>query len=128
MQATLPLVAIVDDDPPVRKSLSRLLRGRGFEARTFGSAPEFLASMEGGQPDCLIVDLQMPLMTGLELLEKLAERKLSVPSIVITAFGNAQIAERCRAAGAVACLDKPLQPATLLAAIDTACGSGGERE
>jgi FixJ family two-component response regulator len=113
-------IAIVDDDGPVLKSLSRLLRGRGFEVKTYESAAEFLVAARAERPDGLVVDHQMPGMTGLELLHKLAQQGLRIPAIVITAHADGDMSERCAEAGAVACLFKPLQLPALLAALDLA--------
>jgi FixJ family two-component response regulator len=120
MVEALPWIAIVDDDPSVLKALARLLRARAFEARTYASAREFLGALHGGLPECLIVDLQMPDMTGLELQRHLTRSGLRIPTIVITAHNEAGARERCEAAGAVAFLSKPLQDTSLLAAIDAA--------
>jgi FixJ family two-component response regulator len=111
-------IAIVDDDPPVLKSLRRFLRGRGFDVTTYQSAQEFLSSSADTSPDCLIVDLQMPGMTGLELHQHLRRIGTKIPTIVITALGDGDLAQRCLAAGACAFLSKPLDISLLLAAID----------
>jgi FixJ family two-component response regulator len=123
MAQVLPWIAIVDDDPSVLKALARLLRARAFEARTYTSARDFLASLPGGLPECLIVDLQMPEMTGLELQRHLTHSGLRIPTIVITAHNEAGARERCESAGAAAFLSKPLQDTSLLAAIESATGS-----
>jgi len=121
--AQAPWIAIVDDDPSVLKSLARLLRVRGFEVRTYASAVEFLAVLPAGLPGCLIVDLQMPEMTGLELQRHLTRSQVRIPTIIITAHNEAGARERCESAGAVAFLSKPLQDTSLLAAINNARGS-----
>jgi FixJ family two-component response regulator len=113
-------IAIVDDDPAVLKALARLLRGRALEARTYNSAREFLGALREGPPECLIVDLQMPDMTGLELQRHLTRSGVRIPTIVITAHDEAKARERCEQAGAVAFLSKPLRGASLLTAIDDA--------
>jgi FixJ family two-component response regulator len=123
MAQTSPWIAIVDDDPSVLKALARLLRARAFEARTYTSAREFLEALPAGVPECLIVDLQMPDMTGLELQRHLARNGLRIPTIVITAHNEAGARERCELAGAVAFLAKPLQDTSLLTAIGTARAS-----
>ena len=123
MAAKSDLIAIVDDDPSVLKALARLLGARAFNARTYVSAQEFLASLPDNMPDCLIVDLQMPEMTGLELQHHLTRRGISIPTIVITAHNEVGERERCKSAGAVAFLAKPLQDTVLLAAIEQARGS-----
>jgi FixJ family two-component response regulator len=123
MANTPPLIAVVDDDASVLKALTRLLRVRGFNATPYGSARDFLAALPGGSPDCLVLDLQMPEMTGLELLQHLQREGLYIPTIVITAYGDTDALERCVAAGASSYLKKPLQDISLLAAIDAATRS-----
>jgi FixJ family two-component response regulator len=115
-------IAIVDDDPSVLKALTRLLRAHAYHARTYGSARDFLATLDAGLPECLIVDLQMPEMSGMELQQHLTRSGIQIPTIVITAHGNGGIRERCEAAGAMAFLRKPVQDTSLFAAIDRAIG------
>lgn len=123
MTKTSPIVAIVDDDPSVLKALSRLLGTWSLVARTFQSGAQFLASLVDGRPDCLIVDLQMPGMTGLDIQRHLASEGIRIPTIVITAHGDAEMRARCEAAGAIACLPKPVSSTSLFAAIEAATGS-----
>jgi FixJ family two-component response regulator len=113
-------IAIVDDDPSVLKALARLLSARAFQIRTYTSARAFLSALPDGVPECLIVDLQMPDMTGLELQRHLMRNGIRIPTIVITAHNEAGARERCESAGAAAFLAKPLQDTSLLAAIDDA--------
>jgi FixJ family two-component response regulator len=119
-----PWIAIVDDDLSVLKALARLLRTRAIEARTYASARDFLAALPDGMPDempeCLILDLQMPEMNGLELQRHLNREGITIPTIVITAHREADMRELCEAAGAETYLLKPLQDTILLAAIDEA--------
>jgi FixJ family two-component response regulator len=122
MAQALPRIAIVDDDPSVLKALARLLRARAFEVSTYTSAREFLGALHEGLPECLIVDLQMPDMTGLELQRHLTRSGLRIPTIVITAHNEAGARERCESAGVAAFLSKPLQDTSLLAAIERATG------
>lgn len=122
MAKTFPIVAIVDDDPSVLKALARLVGTRSFAARTFQSGAEFLASLAGGRPDCLILDLQMPGMTGLEVQQHLARKGIRIPTIIITAHGDSEMRSRCESAGAVAYLLKPISSCSLFAAIETAAG------
>jgi FixJ family two-component response regulator len=89
------------------------------------SAGDFLGALSEGLPQCLIVDLQMPEMNGLELQQHLSRVGITIPTIVITAHGDVQARERCECAGAIAFLKKPLQEASLFAAIQKA--SGGAR-
>jgi FixJ family two-component response regulator len=117
MAETLPWIAIVDDDPAVLKGLARLLRARAIKAKTYTSARDFLAALPDGLPECLIVDLQMPEMTGLELQQHLTRRAIQIPTIIITAHSGIGVRERCEHAGAIAFLSKPVQDTSLLAAI-----------
>jgi FixJ family two-component response regulator len=116
-------IAIVDDDALVLRALSRLLRASSFTPETYDSARAFLDSLPLGEPECLILDLQMPEMTGLELQRHLTGKGIHIPTIVITAHDDAGARERCRSAGASAYLLKPLQSATLIAAIGDATGN-----
>ena len=114
-----PWIAVVDDDPAVLKALSRLLRSHAFRARTYGSGQEFLSALAAGLPDCLIVDLQMPEMNGLELQQHLASNGIKIPTILITAYDDVALRDQ---AGLVASLRKPLQEKALFDAIDKAVG------
>ena len=96
-------------------------RYRDFlERQQLISAPQFLAALPEGLPDCLIADLQMPEMTGLELQLTLARRGVQIPTIIITAHDEAGMRERCKSAGAIAYLAKPVSDTSLFAAIDSA--------
>ena len=119
MAEVSPLIAIVDDDPAVLKALSRLLRSHAFRARTYGSGREFLAALPAGLPDCLIVDLQMPEMNGLELQQHLVSNGIEIPTILITAHGDVALSDH---SGLVASLRKPLQQQALFEALDRAVG------
>jgi FixJ family two-component response regulator len=119
---TIVSVAVVDDDPAVLRALARLLRASSYDARTYGSAREFLDSLQDGVPSCLIADLQMPEMTGLDLQYHLKRNGIRIPTIIITAHNELQVRQLCAAAGARAYLLKPLQSTTLIAAINTAIG------
>jgi len=120
MAEASPWIAIVDDDPSVLKALSRLLRAHAWRSKTYESAQAFLEALPRGPPDCLIVDWQMPEMNGLELLEHLRHRGIQIPTIIISAHGEARARHRSLAAGALAFLSKPLQDTELLAAIAAA--------
>jgi FixJ family two-component response regulator len=120
MAEIAPWIAIVDDDPSVLKALSRTLRVRALQSKTFESAHEFLASLPEGLPECLIADLQMPEMTGLELHHHLTRSGIQIPTIIITAHGDIRVRERSESAGVIAVLSKPLRNVTLFAAIDDA--------
>ena len=120
MPETSPWIAIVDDDPSVLKALRRTLRVRALQSKTFESAREFLASLPDGLPECLIVDLQMPEMTGLELHHQLTRSGIHIPTIIITAHSEIIVRERSEAAGVIAVLFKPLQNASLFTTIEDA--------
>jgi FixJ family two-component response regulator len=123
MAKASPWIAIVDDDPAVLKALSRLLRSRAFRAQTYGSGEEFLAALPAGLPVCLIVDLQMPEMNGLELQQHLIGNGIKIPTILITAYADGEMNEQSRDGTLVARLRKPLQDEALFSAIDRAIGS-----
>src|SRR5262249_21652036 len=106
--------------PAVLKALARLLSARFFIAKTYQSAVQFLDSLAEGQPDCLIVDLQMPEMTGLGLQQNLNARGLRIPTIIITAHNESGMRERCKSQGAIVNLRNPVPDTTLFPAIDAA--------
>jgi FixJ family two-component response regulator len=118
MAQTSGWIAVVDDDVSVLKALKRSLRSRGLQSRTYESAQQFIASVPDGLPECLIVDLQMPEMTGLELHHYLTRNGIRIPTIIITAHGDARV--RAESEGVIAILAKPLEKASLFAAIDAA--------
>ena len=113
-------VAVVDDDASVRKALARLLNTSPFVPQTFGTAQEFLDSLPLAIPDCLVLDLQMPDMTGLDLQDQLARIGVQIPTIIVTAHDEENLRQRCRLAGAAAYLIKPLDEATLILSINRA--------
>lgn len=117
-----PLIAIVDDEESVRKSLRRLLVASQLDATVYASGQEFLDSLGGRQPDCLVLDLQMPGLTGLEVQRALSRARVRFPTIIITAHDEPETRARCLAAGVVAYLCKPLHDELLLDAIATAVG------
>jgi FixJ family two-component response regulator len=120
MPSEVPWIAVVDDDPSVLRALQRLLRTHAFHPKTFASAREFLAALAGGLPECLIVDLQMPEMSGLELHQHLTNEGIAIPTIIITAHDDSDARRRCEAAGIAAYLLKPLEDVSFFAAINTA--------
>jgi FixJ family two-component response regulator len=122
-EASLGAVAIVDDDPSVRRALARLIGAYSFQPRTYSSAREFLDSLNNGPPACLLLDLQMDDMTGLELLHRLVGLGVKIPTIVVTAQDEPGMRHRCRLAGATAFLVKPVTGDPLLEAIEAAMGT-----
>jgi FixJ family two-component response regulator len=120
--ASQALVIVVDDDLSVRESLPELLRQCGFAATAFASAAEFLTSGVVGQADCLILDVAMPGMSGIELARDLAGRGQAIPIVFMTAQGDQSERPRLLQEGAVACLFKPFTETQLLEAVGSALG------
>lgn len=115
-----PLVSVVDDDESVRESLPDLLREFGFDASSFSSAEEFLASDILGKTKCLILDIAMPGMSGLDLQRELRRRRESIPIIFITAQKDDVSREQAFKQGAVQVLYKPFSDTALLDALNSA--------
>jgi len=115
-----PVISVVDDDESLRRSLRNFLRSVGFRVETFASAEEFLTSAQRETTGCLVLDLQMTGMSGLDLLRHLAAANVHVPAVILTAHGDEQIRQRCLGAGAVAFLDKPFRGDALLDAVQAA--------
>lgn len=108
------MIFIVDDDEGVRDSLRLLLECEGLEAHEFASCRQFLDAVGPGDGDCLIVDVHMPGMSGLELLECMRRRGNRLPVIAISGRSDAATRNRARAAGALAVVEKPYQPNEIL--------------
>jgi len=117
------VVCIVDDDASLRRSLRNLLMSVGFRVETFQSAELFLESVPRENPGCVVLDLRMPGMSGLDLLRQLAASGSRIPVIILTAHGDDETRRRSLQAGAVAFLEKPFQSAALLDAVRTALSS-----
>jgi two-component system response regulator FixJ len=115
-----PNVYIVDDDDAVRDSLTVLLTAHGFTASSFASGPEFLKAVPDLAGGCLIVDLQMPDMTGLELQRRLAELNIRLPLVMITAFGDIATAVKAMRAGAADFVEKPFSDISIIDGIEHA--------
>jgi len=124
MSQTRLTVGLVDDEAPVRKALGRLLRAFGYEVETFSSGREFLDALAERQPDCTVVDLHLPGLSGLEIQQHLAQERINLPCIIITGKDEPGIGEHALASGAAAYLKKPLDAQSLLAAIESAVGGG----
>ena len=116
-------IAIVDDEESIRKALTRLFRFADYRAEAFVSAADFLASLSERTPDCVVVDLQMPGMTGLELLKHLSRLPTPPPVIVITADDAQRTRDECKALGTKHYLRKPVDSAALLASVRDVLGS-----
>jgi CheY-like chemotaxis protein len=120
MPSAAPVIAVLDDEPEMRKALRRLLASRGFCVQEYACGEELLAALGSHLPDCLLLDLHMPGVNGFEVLEALRSRGLAVPVIVITAHDEPGTAEQVRALGVTAYLKKPVDRDTLLSAIEAA--------
>jgi FixJ family two-component response regulator len=107
MIADTPVISIVDDDDTVRAATESLVRSLGFKTRTFASAEAFLQSTSPRETRCLILDVQMPNMSGIELQTRLSELGFEIPIIFITAYPDEAVRRRAMEAGAVAFLLKP---------------------
>jgi FixJ family two-component response regulator len=114
------VIAIVDDDLSVREGLESLVRSAGWRAKTFASAQEFLAHPRAEAPSCLILDLQLPGLSGLDLQKRMAEAELEIPIVFLTGHGNIPASVQAMKAGAVEFLTKPFDEQDLLRAIEEA--------
>jgi FixJ family two-component response regulator len=119
-----PLVAVVDDDESVRESLPDLLGELGFASSAFSSAEAFLSSGDIGQTRCLVLDIAMPGMTGLDLQRELQRRRQNIPIIFITGQRDEAIRATALEQGAVRILLKPFSDTTLLEALNAALPAG----
>jgi len=115
-----PLIALVDDDRSVRNAVGRLLQSVGFRVALFATAEDFLQAPQHQETACLIVDLCMPGINGLELQRQLAARQRHLPIIFISAYGDANARAQALQAGAVAFLPKPFRNTVLLDTIEAA--------
>src|SRR6266403_4880010 len=122
-QGNVKLVAIVDDDDLMRSALQGLLKSVGLPAQTFASSEEFLKSGRQHQTACLIADIRMPGMSGLELQAKLNADHCRIPTIFITAHGDAQMRMQALRAGAAEFLAKPFDDEVLLESVRVALES-----
>ena len=115
-------IAVVDDEECVRKALDRLLRSAGIDAETFSSGEDFLESLRSHRPDCVLLDLQMPCLTGFDVQARLRASGVRLPIIIITCQDSPAAHDRALAGGAVDYLRKPVKSETLLDAIRRAVG------
>jgi len=120
MTVAAPIVFVVDDDPPVRRAIKRLIGSVGLQVELFGSAIEFLASKRPDAPSCLVLDIRLPGMSGLDCQRELAEANVRLPIIFITAHGDIPMTVRAMKVGAVEFLTKPFRDQDLLDAIQVA--------
>ena len=118
--ATDPIVFVVDDDAAIRNSLRLILETAGHKAVAFASGEEFLQSLQASQPGCLVLDLNMPGLSGLDIQETLVARGIPLPVIILTGFGEVSESVRAMKAGAVDFVEKPYDSKHLLGVIEGA--------
>lgn len=121
------LVFVIDDDPAVRKSLKRLLASADHDAEVFGSAADFLARPVHPGPSCVIVDVRMPGLNGVEFQEALIQRRRDEQLVFITGHGNIPMCAQVMKAGAVDFLPKPFKPKELLSCVERALGRSSDQ-
>jgi len=118
MPTPKPVVAVLDDEPELRKALRRLLTGRGFCVEEYDRGSDFLAALDSRPLDCVLLDLHMPEVNGFNVLKAFQSRHIPTPVIVITAHDEPGTAERVRLLGAAGYLKKPVDRDALLSAIN----------
>jgi FixJ family two-component response regulator len=118
--STPSVISVIDDDASVRAATNNLLRSRGYIVHTFSSAEEFLRSPHLNETSCVIADLQMSVMSGLDLLTHMRIRGYDAPFIFITAYPDEGLRARALKAGAIGFLAKPFAAPTLIMCLDTA--------
>jgi len=121
-----PLIAVVDDEEPIRKAMDRLLRSASLDVVTFASGAAFLESLEAQEPDCVVLDLHMPCLSGFDVQAQLTTSAPRLPIVVITGHDSPGARERVIEAGAAGYLRKPVDGQALLDTIASAI-AGGKR-
>jgi two-component system response regulator FixJ len=116
------LVHVIDDDDAVRQSLAFVLQTARMAVRTYESANAFMSALPGIEPGCIVTDVRMPGMSGIDLLRRLNELKIGMPVIVITGHGDVQLAVEAMKVGAADFIEKPFDDEVLLAAVRSALG------
>jgi FixJ family two-component response regulator len=116
------LIAVVDDEEPVRIALRRLLRSAGVDVETFSSGREFLESLKAHCPDCVVLDLNMPVLDGFAVQARITVSGLDLPVVVLTGYDTPEARERAMAGGAASYVRKPADEQKLLEAIALAMG------
>ncbi|MFD1103591.1 MULTISPECIES: response regulator transcription factor [Sphingobium] len=113
-------IHIVDDEDAIRRSASFMLKTSGFAVTTWASGVEFLKNVKTVEPGCILLDVRMPEMDGLEVQQALSERGVAMPVVILTGHGDVSIAVRAMKAGAIDFIEKPFEKAVLLSAIERA--------
>lgn len=120
------VISVLDDDPYVRAAINNLLESRGYIVHTFASAEEFLSSTVSTDTSCVIADVQMPLMTGIDLLTQMRAQGSATPFIFITAFPDESVRVRALKAGAICFLGKPFAATEMMQCLDRALAADDE--
>src|SRR5271169_6345119 len=120
MSETDAMVFVVDDDAPMRESLKNLIRSVGLRVELFASAQEFLRSKRPDLPSCLVLDVRLPGLSGLDLQKRTGDARIEIPIVFITGHGDIQMSVRAMKAGAVEFLTKPFRDQDLLDAVEQA--------
>jgi FixJ family two-component response regulator len=120
MSGSHPLVYVIDDDESVRRSIKRLLKAHGFRAEAFPSADDFLSLASAKHPSCLVLDLSLPGMSGIDLQKEMERRKFDIPIVFITGHGDIPTSVKAMKGGAVDFLPKPFSAKALLEAVGLA--------
>lgn len=120
MTTAAPLIHVVDDDASWRKSVARLMSAAGYEVAMYESAEVFLAAAKGDRPGCILLDVRMPGLTGLELQQRLAGLRKALPIVFLSGHGDIPMSVRAMRAGAEDFLTKPIATETLLSAVERA--------
>jgi FixJ family two-component response regulator len=124
--STKPTVYVVDDDDSVRASVLNLLQAEGIDARGFSAGADFVAQARADAPSCLVCDMQMPELDGLEVAAELARLGKAIPVIFMTGFGSIPLSVRAMKAGAIEFLTKPVEPDALIQAVREALALDAE--
>jgi FixJ family two-component response regulator len=128
MNENNPLVCVIDDESSIRESLSSLLRSAGLKVQAFSSAQEFLASAPLAALSCLVLDVRLPGISGLDLQQELASKDIQIPIIFLTGHGDIPMSVRAIKAGAIEFLTKPFDDEYLLEAIRSAIARDNKNE
>ncbi|TFV70369.1 response regulator [Bradyrhizobium frederickii] len=120
------VISVLDDDPYVRAAINNLLESRGYVVRTFASIEEFLRSTDSNDTSCVIADVQMPPVNGIDLLTQMRAQGSAPPFIFITAFPDESVRARALKAGATCFLAKPFAASDLMQCLDHALAAGRE--
>lgn len=120
------LIAVVDDDDAIRSGLSSLFRAEGYDVALFDCAEAFIASLPQGVPHCLLTDIQMPGISGLDLQARMGAEQPDLPVLIMTAFPGGTVRARALAAGAACFLSKPFDARELLLCVENALDGGSK--